>query len=265
MTFIHKIKSIPFVLGLIALTLFGCEKDSIQGTSSTFITVEEVNSSLYFHYSMTANPASGGIGYTTFSNDIILYDSLNVLATVTLGDIGGANNDTVFTSHVDKFGFVTIPYYQRNLDSITMAAAIWGHQNHIVMANAAYELEFEADKIIVNTTTEFFQIPTEDNYYLTAYIIVDSIVANQAGHPDGAATVHRKAVVDIGRPAGFEPQYLGYQITSGNVEAGYKFNLTFEADRLPGWTDTDQISVALLITTRDTNGRPVFVNANTNH
>lgn len=265
MNFIHKIGSIPYIIGLLALTLSGCDKDSLDVYDNVYLPVEEKNGSLYFHYSMTGNPASGGIGYTTFADDLILYDSLDVLATITFGNVGGANNDTIFTSHIDKFNFVTIPYYQRNLDSITMLQAITAQAAAPVIVNAAYELVFEADKIIVNTTTQFFQDAPDENYYLSAYIIVDSIIANQAGHPDGSGTAHRKVVVDIGRPAGYEPQYFGYQITSGNVDKGYRFNLTFEADRLPSWTDTDQISVALVLTTRDANGRPIFVNANTKH
>ena len=99
------------------------------------------------------------------------------------------------------------------------------------------------------------------------YVIVDSIVANQAGHPDGAATNHRKVVVDVGRIDGWpDPQYHGYKVATGIIEKGYRFNLTFEADRLATWTNDSLISVALVITTRNPGtGVPIFVNANTQH
>ena len=187
------------------------------------------------------------------------------MATITFGDVGGANNDTIFTSHLEKYNFFGVPYFQRNLDSIDMDVAIAQHEFESVVADASYELEFEPDKIIIHTTTEFFQGEPLEAFYLTPYVIVDSLIAYQEGHPDLGSTAHRKVVVDIGRIYGVEPQYHGYKIADGNTDSGYKFNLTFEVDRLPSWTDEDQISMALVITKRDDNGNPIFVNASTQH
>ena len=245
--------------------LVGCNKDQINGTSSDFLTVEQKNSSLYFLYSATASAACGGVAFDSFALDMSLYDSLHVLATITFGDVGGANNDTVFTSHVEQYGFSGIPFYQRNLDSIDLGVAIAMHESSPVVANANYKLEFEADRILIHTTTEFFQMEPTEKFYLTPYVIVDSLIAFQAGHPDLGSATHRKVVVDVGRLAGFEPQYHGYKIADGNTDSGYRFNLTFEVDRLPSWTNEDHISVALVITKRDASGRPIFVNANTLH
>ena len=148
---------------------------------------------------------------------------------------------------------------------MSLPDAIIEHNNSDVIVNSNYELTFTSNSIIVNTTTEFFESVSGEDYFLSAYIMVDSIVASQAGHPDGAGTNHRKVVVDIARPAGYEPDYKGYKVATSYVDQGYKFNLTLEAGRLPSWTDTDQISVALVLTTRDSSGKPVFVNANTVH
>lgn len=260
-----KMYTIPSCLALFTLVLIGCNKDVIPGSSSNFISVEEKNSSLYFHYSATDNPSSGNVGYDSFALDLGLYDSTEVMATITLGDIGGANNDTIFTSHQEKYGFWGIPYFQRNLDSVDMATAMALHSANPVVGNANYELEFQVDKILIHTTTQFFQPDPTATYYLTPYVIVDSIIANQAGHPDLGSTAHRKVVVDVGRLSGFEPQYHGYKVASTNIDNGYRLNLTFEVDRLPSWTNEDQISVALVLTTRDAADRPVFVNANTQH
>jgi len=257
---------LPLTLVLIALV--GCKKETFTGPSSEFLEVEEKNSSLVFHYSMTSNPASGSTGYDYFTMLLNQYDSTEVLATMTFGGLGGANNDAVFLEHVDTFNFVTIPYFQGNYDSVSMVNVgdkISSHSSKVVIANAAYQLQFEPNQIIINTTTQFFQDVDQEDYYLSAYLIVDSIVAFQEGHPDLGSTVHRKSVVDVGRLQGHQIQYLGYPITAGGIDNGYKFNLQFVADRLPSWVDEDRISVALVITTRDSAGRPVFVNANTNH
>jgi hypothetical protein len=242
-----KFTQISLAFVLMALCITGCTKETITGTSSMFLTVEEKNEVLYFHYSHVDSINSGNAGYTTFSAQLDSYDSLHVLATITGGLLDGSNNDTIYTSHMAQYGILTLPFYQSNL-------------------GAAYELNFDdPSKIVINTTTQFFE-DLEDSVFLSVYVIVDSIVANQAGHPDGASTIHRKVVADIGRLDGFNvPQYHGYKVASGVIEKGYKFNLTFEADRQPTWTDTSLISVGLVITTRDATGKPVFVNAHTQY
>lgn len=261
-----KFTQISFAVSLFALCITGCTKETITGTSSTFLTVAEKNEILYFHYSHVDTISSGDVGYTAFSAKLLAHDSLNVLATITGGNAGGANNDTIYTSHRSQYGILTLPFYQSNLGTLPFQQAIINHTiSSTVVANAAYELNFDdPGKIIINTTTEFFD-DVQDSVFLSVYIIVDSIIANQAGHPDGTATTHRKVVADIGRLAGYAPQYHGYKVASGVIEKGYKFNLSFEADRLPSWTDSDQISVALVITTRDATGKPIFVNAHTQH
>jgi hypothetical protein len=262
-----KFTQISLALALVALCITGCTKETITGTSSSFLTVEEKNEVLYFHYSHVDSINSGDIGYTTFSAQLESYDSLHVLATITGGLLDGSNNDTIYTSHMAQYGILTLPFYQSNLGALPFQQAIINHtQSSTVVANAAYELNFDdPSKIVINTTTQFFE-DLEDSVFLSVYVIVDSIVANQAGHPDGASTIHRKVVADIGRLDGFNvPKYHGYKVASGVIEKGYKFNLTFEADRQPTWTDTSLISVGLVITTRDATGKPVFVNAHTQH
>ncbi|MCJ8288646.1 MAG: hypothetical protein HRT58_01340 [Crocinitomicaceae bacterium] len=231
---------------------------------SDFLPVEETNSSVLFHYSSTTNANSGGAGYTQFSNYIDLYDSTNVLLTLTEGTVGGANNDTIFNANSAAAGILTTSSFEANFNS-TIASAISLHSNKIVIANASYSLEFTDSKILIKTTTKFFQESTDEEYFLTPYILVDSIVADQTGHPDGPLTNHRKVAVDVGRMKNYPVRYLGYEVASGQIDPGYQFNLSFETNRLPSWTDTDKISVALILTKRDTAGNIVFVNANTNH
>lgn len=144
------------------------------------------------------------------------------------------------------------------------ASLVTQHQESEVVANSNYELEFVGDKIIVKTTTEFFKDLSGTDYYLAPYIIVDNIVANQAGHADGANTVHKKSLVDVANPKGYAADIFGYVVAGGDIRDGYKVNVEFEATRLASWNDAD-ISVALVLTTRDASDKPVFVNANTKH
>ncbi|MDC3252740.1 hypothetical protein OAU25_00660 [Crocinitomicaceae bacterium] len=243
----------------------GCKKEEIIETPSKFIEVEKKNSSLFFQYASLTEPASGGVAYDLFSDALEDYDSLYVLATLMSGNLGGANNDSVYDSHIDTFNLSGAPNFQANSESLTLPEAVEAHQSSDVIVNSAYELEFDSDKIYVNTTTEFFKYVTKQDYYLTAYIIVDSIVANQAGHPNGANTYLRKTIVDVGRIPGYSKNYHGYKVATGAINNGHKFNLRFEADRLSSWSDIDQISVALVITKFDPFGKPIFVNAHTKH
>jgi hypothetical protein len=132
------------------------------------------------------------------------------------------------------------------------ASLVTQHQESEVVANSNYELEFVGDKIIVKTTTEFFKDLSGTDYYLAPYIIVDNIVANQAGH------------ADVANPKGYAADIFGYVVAGGDIRDGYKVNVEFEATRLASWNDAD-ISVALVLTTRDASDKPVFVNANTKH
>lgn len=265
------LKKLPIILVALAglFTLQSCEKVALEGNSSTFIPVEKKNSTLRMMYTDPSCTPCGSISFPIFESELALYDSTEVFMSVAPGNFGGGDSDTIFEDlanafgFIDNLGFITIPLMQTNFDTtLSIGAGIAEHNSSEVIANAAYELSLSATTITINTTTEFFA-DTEGEYYLAPYILVDSIVTAQAGHVDSPNTVHRYSLVDIGRPPGYDPQYLGYRVTTGPVEVGYKFNLTFEAPRDPSWPD-DQISVALILTTREGN-RPVFVNANTNH
>ena len=260
-------KRLPLILALFLGLLFVRCKKEIDGTESTFLFVEKKNSSLLFHYSSTTLDESGSNGFALFESNLAAFDSTEVLGTITLGSVGGANNDTIYRSLEAKYGVSTLPYLQSNLLEKELPEAMATHNYSTVIANASYELDLTTSgKIVVNTTTEFFESVVGEDYYLSAYIIVDSLVAPQAGHPDGNSAVHRKVVVDVARPNGGVPRYHGYKVATGNIDKGYRFNLSLEADRLPAWSDPRHISVALVITKRSTpNGIPIFVNANTNH
>ncbi|MDG1332729.1 MAG: hypothetical protein P8P74_10385 [Crocinitomicaceae bacterium] len=236
-----------------------------EGAQSDFLEVEEKNSSVLFHYSSTTSANSGGAGYTEFSNYLADFDSTDVLLTLTEGNIGGGENDTVFSANAAAFNVLTTSTFYTNFTTGTVAPKLSAHRNGQTIVNANYELDITDTKINIKTTTKFFQETTGETFFLTPYVLVDSIVANQTGHPDGASTNHRKVAVDVGRIINFPVRYLGYEVASGDINAGYQFNRSFVVDRRAEWTDPDQISVALILTKRNSAGNLVFVNAHTNN
>ncbi len=248
-----------------SLLFSSCEKQVFStGNESDFIEVPEKNSSLIYHFSSTTSANSGSVGYDQFTDYLDLYDSAHVLVTLTEGNVGNANNDTIFAANSAAYGVLSTSTFLTNFGS-SVATQISMQEGAPVVVNAAYELELTPTKIIVNTTTEFFKDNVGDEFFLTPYIVVDSLVADQTGHPDGPATNHRKVVTEVARLKNYPVRYLGYSIASGEVYAGQRFNLKFEAERSSDWIDPEQISVALILTKKDASGNITYVNANTNH
>lgn len=247
-----------------AISFSSCKKETLDGDSSTFIEVEQKNSSFLVKHTGTWCAPCGGWGFTTFQSHIDNYGATEVLAATVSGSLGGTNNELIFDAYGDAFALNATPTFHGNFGESINSSLVTAHRESTVIANADYELEFEGDKILIKTTTEFFRDLSGTDYYLAPYIIVDNIVADQAGHADGVNTVHKKSLVDVANPAGFAPEIFGYVVAGGNIENGYKVNLEFEATRDASWADAD-ISVALVLTTRDASGNPVFVNANTKH
>lgn len=257
-----KILSLALFMG--SLVLVSCKKETIETTSSSFLSVEKKNSSFLVKQTGTWCPPCGGWGFTTFQNHIDAYGDTEVLGACVSGGMGGGNNEEIFDAFGTAFDINATPTFHGNFGQTISGALISEHANSPVVVNANYQLTFEGDKMKIKTTTEFFQDVTGD-YYLTPYIIVDNIVANQSGHPDGANTKHKKSIMDVARINGVDnPEYFGYKVAAGTIRAGYKVNLEFEADKLSNWVN-DDISIGLVITQRDSNGKPTFVNAYTKH
>jgi hypothetical protein len=265
-----KSKFRPYIFATSALLLVGaislssCKKEQLDGQSSDFLEVEKTNSSFLLKHTGTWCPPCGGWGFTTFQSHIDNYGDTEVLAASVSGSLGGANNEMIFDTFGDAFNLTSTPTFHGNFGQQISASLVNAHKESEVIVNSNYELELEGDKIIVKTTTEFFKDLSGTEYYLSPFIVVDNIIAQQAGHPDGANTSHKKSLVDIANPVGFNPEIFGYAVAGGEIREGYRVNLEFEAVRQPSWNDAD-ISVALVLTTRDSGGNPVFVNAYTKH
>lgn len=252
-----------FVLGTVGLT--SCKKEVVvEGTSSDFLTVEQKNSSFLLKHTGTWCGPCGGWGFTNFQGQIDTYGDTEVLAATVSGSLGGANNEFFFDAYADAFDISATPTFHGNFGQTTSGQLVSDHQAAAVVANSNYEMTIEGGKIKVKTTTQFFQDLSGETFYIAPYIIVDGIVADQAGHPDGANTVHKKSLVDIATPAGLEKDAFGYKVASGDIRNGYRVNLNCEADFISTW-DESKVSVAIVITKRDPAGNPVFVNAFTKH
>lgn len=242
-----------------------CKKYSfVESNESTFLEVEEVNSSILFHYSSTEDLDAGSSGFNQFANYLNYYDSTDALGTLTIGNVGVANNDTLFQAHTAAFGVLDSNTFHANFFATGITSTIANHRSSVVYANAACDLTVGSSTLTLNTTTEFFQPSEGVDYYITPYIVVDSILAPQAGHPDSPMTYHRKVIVDVARLPGYPVRYLGYKIAGGDIFKGHRVNLTFEAPRVASWTNPEHISVILLIT-KQTDGITTFVNASTNY
>lgn len=252
-----------FVAGV--MTISSCKKEELSATGSTFLDVEQKNSSFIVKHTGTWCAPCGGWGFTQFQSYIDTYGSTEVLAASVSGNIGGGNNEVVFDMFRDTLDLSATPTFHMNFGQDISAAAITAHQTAPVLVNSNYELSFTADKINIKTTTQFFQDVNGTEFYLIPYVIVDGIVADQAGHADGTNTVHKKSLVGVANVVGeFDPLYYGTKVAAGEIRNGYKVNLNFEFDRDASWAE-DDISIGLVMSTKDAIGDPVFVNAYTKH
>lgn len=265
----HRKTKIMLSFGLLLIltsTFVACKKYSFNETGeSNYLEVEEVNSSLLFHFSSTSDTSCGSSGYDLFNTYLSVFDSTEALATLTYGNVGGGNNDTIFEAHSAAFGVLNTSTFQANFNPYGISETVISRRKEAVIANANCKLTVGTSTLSINATAEFFQNMEGEDYYLTPYIVVDSLLAPQVGHPDSPLTYHRKVVVDVARLPNYPVRYLGYKIASGSINKGYKVNLNFEAYRDPAWSNPERISVILLLTKKDANGSIVFVNANTNN
>lgn len=232
------------LLSVVALT--ACKKVSTQEPTDT-LEVEKKNSVLIAKHTWTGCAPCGGWGFTNFES-LITNNPDEVHLAFKRGNVGGYDNQAIYDWFQTTFDLPTAtPTFHNNLDA---GLAVSGAKDQMdalgVIANANYEMEIQGDKIILKTTTKFFQ-ETQGTFRIAPYLVVDNLIANQLGHPDGANTAHKKVPVDIAKPIGAATSnYAGYVIADGDVKEGYTVNLECEVDIDPSWDPSD-ISFALLI------------------
>lgn len=252
-------------LGL-AIGVVSCKKEELTPTNSDYLSVEKKNASFIVKHTGTWCAPCGGWGFTQFQTYIDNFGDTEVLAASVSGSMGIGNNETIFGMFADTLDITSTPTFHMNLGQDVNASSINAHRDSAdVKVNSNYSLSIDGTNMKIKTTTEFFEASSGVEYYITPYIIVDGIVANQEGHPDGANTVHKKSLMDVAKIPGVEEtNYFGYKFAAGEIEKGYKVNLEFESTFNTAW-GAENVSIALVITTKDANGDPVFVNAYTKH
>jgi hypothetical protein len=126
-------------------------------------------------------------------------------------------------------------------------SSIMEHIDSAVFVNGNYEIEFNGNQMTINTTTKFFR-DYGGEVFLAPYIIVDSLVGYQNGHPDSPETVHTRYVADIAYPSSRDAEAKfewGYLVSAGYVDKGHTVNLQFTAEKRDHWKNHN-ISVGMV-------------------
>lgn len=232
------------LLSIFALT--ACKKESVEEITPT-LDVEEKNAVLVAKHTWTGCVPCGGWGFETFDN-LISNTPEHVHVAFTMGSLGGYGNQAIYDFMQNTFGIPNAtPTFHNNLDaSLSVAEAEQLMEEQGVIANSNYEMKIDGNKITLNTTTKFFK-DVNGVFTLAPYLVVDGIIANQSGHPDGANAEHKKVAVGIAKPTTVsQADFEGYTVADGQVKAGHTVNLEFEIDANPNW-DPNNVSFALMI------------------
>jgi len=226
--------------------LAACKKESVEEPTAT-LDVEEKNSVLVAKHTWTGCGPCGGWGFDNF-NSLISSTPEHVHIAFTMGNLGGYGNQAIYDFMQNTFEIPNAtPTFHNNLDaSLSVGEAEQLMEEQGVIANSNYEMKFEGDKIILNTTTKFFKDIT-GVFTIAPYLVLDGIVAYQNGHPDGNSTEHKKVAIDIAKPTTVaQADFEGYTVADGQVKAGHTVNLEFEVDADASW-DPNNVSFALMI------------------
>ncbi len=239
-------RKLIFLSLLSVVALSACKKESPEQPSDT-LEVEEKNSVLVAKHTWTGCGPCGGWGFDNFAT-LMQNHPDEVHIAFKRGGVGPYQNNEIYDFFQNTFGIPgATPTFHNNLDAtMSVNLAKDNMDNQGVIANANYEMTLEGDRIVLKTTTKFFQ-EAEGTYRIAPYLILDGIIANQTGHPDGANTEHKKVPIDIAKPLdAANSNFLGYVIADGSIHSGYTVNLECEVDADPSW-DPNNISFALMI------------------
>lgn len=248
------------LLSVVALT--ACKKESTEEPTDT-LEVAEKNAVIVGKHTWTGCGPCGGWGFDNFASLMDNYPD-EVHIAFKRGNVGPYANNEIYEFFQNQFGIPgATPTFHNNLDaSLSVSGAQTIMEERGVIANANYEMTIADGKIILNTTTKFFQ-ETEGTYRIAPYLLHDGLVANQTGHPDGANTVHKKVPIAIAVPLDVaDSDYLGYVIADGPIKNGYTVNLECEVDIDPTW-DPNDLSFAVMIFREHGDGTFSLVNTMT--
>ena len=252
-------KNILFVSILSIFVFSACKKVSTEQPTPT-LDVEERNSVLIAKHTWTGCGPCGGWGWDQFQN-LVDNNPDHVTVAFKRGNIGGYGNQAIYDFMQNMFGIPgATPTFHNNLDAgLSVGEAEQQMADDGVIANSNYEWRMEGDKIVLTTTTKFFQDVT-GVFNLAPYLVLDGIIANQSGHPDGANAEHKKVVIDIAKPTTVSTSDLeGYTIADGTVKSGYTVNMEFEVDADASW-DPNDVTFAMMIFQSNGDGTYKLIN-----
>lgn len=252
-------RNLIFLSLMSIFALAACKKASTEVPTAT-LEVEEKNSVLIAKHTWTGCAPCGGWGFTTFES-LATNNPDEVLVSFTRGNLGGYGNQAIYDFIQNAFAIPNAtPTFHYNLDaSSSVNEERQAMDAAGVVANSNYEMKMEGSTIKLNTTTKFFQDAT-GQFFLAPYLILDGIIADQLGHPDGANTEHHRVAVDIAKPIDMaQADFSGYKIADGQIEKGYTINLDCEVAADPSW-DLNDVSFALMLFKSNGDGTFTLIN-----
>jgi hypothetical protein len=242
------------LLTIIFFIFFSCKKQSKMIETPT-LDVEEKNMGVVAKRTSVTCAGCGNYGFTKFAQKEIKYGGNAVYMAWKYG-LTQKGSD-LFWAVGPKFNLgTTTPTFFYNFSE---GESITAHVNSPVIVNSNYDFSVSGSTINLKTTTKFFQ-DANGEFLLAPYLIIDGIIHNQNGHPDGINTVHHKFVADIAKPITTNKEKnFGYKIASGRTKANLMVNLDFETTKDSSW-NINQISFGLILYKKQ-NDSLIFVNA----
>jgi hypothetical protein len=237
-----------FILPVLALVVFSCKKESSDLETTPTLQVEKKNMGVYAVRTATwCGPCGGSLNNTQTIFENVKGYGVAMAFKDAFGEAQAPYGNNLFDKVPDMFGIATsVPTSFQNFNAV-IPASINEHVDAIVVANGNYEIEFNGNELIINTTTKFFTDYSGD-VYLAPYIIVDSLTGYQNDHPDSPETIHMKYAADIAYPNNrdLESKFeWGYLVSSGMVKNGYTVNLKFKAEKRDHWKNHN-ISIGMI-------------------
>lgn len=235
-------------LSLLSVAIYSCNKETSDLTVTPTLDVEMKNMGVYAVRTATWCGPCGN----SMDNTHQVFDNMKDVAVAmafkdAFSEAQSAYGNFLFDKVTEMFDLGnSVPTYFQNFNA-DFPASINEHLDTTVILSGNYEIEFNGNDMVINTTTKFF-MDYVGEVFVAPFIIVDGIVGYQNGHADSPNTVHKKYVADVAIPATRLPENKyewGYLVSFGLVKNGHTVNLKFTAQKDSSWANHN-ISVGLI-------------------
>lgn len=273
-------KKLLLSTSMLLMLIVSCKKETEVTPETTNNTnpiggliVEKKNMPLIAKYTNTGCGVCGSTAWNKMKNIETEFGNKAVYANFYQGSIQGKPYDALKAHFGYPLGYPNwIINYNSSGSSFSLTNSernsIEVHLNAKVIANSNYEkptFEYNGVLVKVKTRTTFFE-NVSGEYYLIPYMLIDNISQTQMGHPNYPAKVnHMHWIKGVAQPLGevvdgVPPQYLGYKIAEGNIQAGHTIDREWEIENTATGCKESDIHFALVIV-KKVNGKLQFVNA----